>query len=218
MEKGKIQHDHINKLKTLGIILDDYSELELIKYKKSETIIREGFPMEHLLFVQSGKAKVFASADNGRDLLLGYYVEDGIIGDLELMMGEYVASTTMVALTEFVCIALPYKKWSALLKTNVIFLNLIGRELAAKLIESSNKGVVTILHDGEKRLCTYLLQVTPNDVLEEPLTNAASSIGLSYRQVLRIIKSLCEANILRKVGKYYRVIDRKALKNRGILE
>lgn len=218
MEKGKIQQDHIKKLKTLGIILDDYSEVELYKYKKGETILREGFPMEHLLFVQSGKAKVFASADNGRDLLLTYYVEGGIIGDLELMMGEYVASTTMIALSEFVCIALPFKKWSELLKNNVIFLNLIGRGLAEKLIESSNKGVVTILHDGEKRLCTYILQVTPNDRLEEPLTNAASSIGLSYRQMLRIIKSLCEANILKKDGKYYRVIDRKALKNRGILE
>ena len=218
MEKQKIQPHHIEKLKSFGIILENYSEVELFKYKKGEAIIREGFPMEHLFFVQSGKAKVFASADNGRDLLLGYYVEGGIIGDLELMMGEYVASTTMIALTEFVCIALPYKKWSALLKTNVFFLNHIGRELATKLLESSNKGVATILHDGKRRLCTYLLQATPNDVLEEPLTNVASSIGLSYRQMLRIMKSLCEANILRKEEEHYRVMDRKALQIKGILE
>lgn len=62
--------------------------------------------MKHLLFVLSGKAKVCASADNGRDLLLSYYIEDGIVGDVELMRSRYVASTTMIALTEFVCIAL----------------------------------------------------------------------------------------------------------------
>ena len=82
MEKQKIQAHHIEKMKSFGIILEDYSEVELFKYKKGEAIIREGFPMEHLFFVQSGKAKVFASADNGRDLLLGYYVEGGIMSNV----------------------------------------------------------------------------------------------------------------------------------------
>lgn len=218
MEKGKIQRYHIEKLSSFGMIIDDCSEIELFKYKKGEMILREGFPMEHLLFVLLGKAKVCGSADNGRDLLLSYYVEDGIVGDVELMMNEYVASTSMIALTEFVCIALPFKIWSEQLKTNIIFLNHIGRELAIKLIRCSNKGVVTILHDGEKRLCTYILQAAPNDILDEPLTNVASAIGLSYRQMLRILKSLCEANILRKEVKSYRVIDRKTLQSKGFLE
>jgi len=218
MEKSKIQSYQVEKLNSFGIIIDDCSEIELFKYKKGEMILREGFPMEHLLFVQSGKAKVCAGADNGRDLLLSYYVKDGVIGDVELMMGEYVANTTLIALTEFVCIALPFKTWSELLKTNIIFLNKIGRELAIKLIRCSNKGVVTILHDGEKRLCTYILHATPNDILDEHLTNVASAIGLSYRQMLRILKSLCEENILRKEEKSYRVIDRKMLQSKGILE
>lgn len=216
MEKCKVQACHVEKLNSFGIRIDDCSEIELFKYKKSEVILREGFPLEHLLVVISGKAKVCASAENGRDLLLSYSVEDGIIGEVELMMNEYLASTTMIALTEFVCIALPLRTWAEPLKTNSIFLNHIGRELAIKLKRCSNKGVVTILHDGEKRLCTYILQAAPNDILDEPLTNVSSAIGLSYRQMLRLLKTLCEANILSKEGKTYRVIDRKALEGRGI--
>lgn len=215
MEKGSAQQNHIEKLNSFGIIIDDCSEIELFKYNKGELIFREGFPLKYLLFVVSGKAKVCASADNGRDLLLSYYVEEGIVGDVELMMDDYIASTTMVALTEFVCIALPYKLWSERLKTNNIFLNRIGRELAEKLLRCSNKGVETALYDGEKRLCTYIFQAASTDILDEPLTNIASSIGLSYRQMLRIFKALCEENILIKEEKTYRIIDRKALQDKG---
>ncbi|MDA3731011.1 cyclic nucleotide-binding domain-containing protein [Niameybacter massiliensis] len=218
MKKEKVQLRHIEKLLTYGITIEDESEIRLFTYKKGEEILREGFPMAYLLVVVGGKAKVYASAANGRDLLLSYYVADGIVGDVELMSDQYIASTTMIALTDFVCIALPFKSWSERLKTNVTFLNHIGRELAAKLIRCSNKGVATALHDGEKRLCTYLLQVTPDDRLDETLTNVASAIGMSYRHLLRILKVLCEEKILQKEGKGYRVMNRHALESKGFVE
>lgn len=215
MDRGIIEQKHIDKLRDFGINIDDASEIELLKFSKGETLLREGMPMSYLLFVLSGKAKVFASADNGRDLLLSYYVEDGVIGDVELMIGVYSASTTMVAMTPFTCIALPYHTWSHRLKNNLVFLNYIGKELAEKLLFSSNKGVVTILHDGKKRLCQYLLQITPEGVLEENITNISSAIGLSYRQTLRILKDLCTDKIIEKHGGVYKVLNREALREKG---
>ena len=215
MEKSKIQPKHFKKLNVMGIYDFDSNELSLVKYQKGETILKEGFPMEYFMVVLSGKAKVYASADNGRDLLLCYYVEDGVIGDLELMMNTYVAHSTMVALTDFTCIAMPYRHWSEVLKNNPVFLNYIGRELALKLIQSSRKGVVTILHDGEERLCSYLLDTSPDGLLDEKLTNVSSAIGLSYRQTLRLLKRLCEQDIIKKEGNAYRISDREALRAKG---
>lgn len=217
MKKGKIQAQHIEKLYAYGIEVQNQAEIELLTYKKGEVILREGFPMKELLVVSSGKAKVYASAENGRDLLLSYYVADGIVGDVELMLGDYTASTTMVALTEFRCIALPFEQWSERLRANLIFMNHIGHALATKLIRSSNKGVATALHDGEKRLCTYILDEAHDDVLEEQLTNVASAIGISYRHVLRILKVLCEEGILSKEKRGYRIMDRTRLANRGLI-
>lgn len=57
MEKRKIQPYHIEKMKSFGIILEDYSEVELFKYKKGEAIIREGFPMEHLFLYNQVRRK-----------------------------------------------------------------------------------------------------------------------------------------------------------------
>ncbi|MGL4736949.1 MAG: Crp/Fnr family transcriptional regulator, partial [Cellulosilyticaceae bacterium] len=147
MRKGRITHSHLEKLYAYGIEVENQASLEVHRYGKGEVILRQGLPMDYLLFVVSGKAKVYASAANGRDLLLSYYIADGIVGDVELMVGDYTASTTMVALTEFTCIALPFAAWEQVLRTNIVFVNHVGQSLATKLIRSSHKGVVTALHE-----------------------------------------------------------------------
>ncbi|MGL4736185.1 MAG: helix-turn-helix domain-containing protein, partial [Cellulosilyticaceae bacterium] len=74
------------------------------------------------------------------------------------------------------------------------------------------------LHEGEKRLCAYILEVAQEDVLEDRLTNVASALGISYRHLLRMLKGLCEASLLRKEKEGYRIIDRKGLAARGFVE
>lgn len=218
MIEEKISHIHIEKLHAYGIAIKDNSEIKLLRYKKGEAILREGFPISALLIVVAGKAKVYASAINGRDLLLSYYVADGIVGDVELMVGDYIASTTMIAMTDFICIALPFKLWEERLKANIVFINYIGRELAIKLIRCSDKGVATALLDAEKRLCTYIMQASYDDRLDETLGNIASTIGISYRHMLRILKTLCEEKVLEKEEKGYRIADRKALEMKSFNE
>lgn len=218
MEKGKLQLKHIEKLQSYGITIADKDEIELLRYKPGEEILRQGFPMEYLLFVISGRAKVYGSATNGRDLLLSYYVGEGIMGDIELMMEEYSATTTAIALTELICIALPFSIWANRLRSNIVFLNCVGQELANKLIQCSNKGVTTALHVGEERLCTYILQTAINGLLDEKLTNVASGLGMSYRHMLRMLKRLCDENILKKEEKGYRVVDKKGLRSKSFIE
>lgn len=219
MIKEKLRTNHIEKLKQYGIELPNASEatdIHLFHFSKNEVVLSEGRQMDYLMFVVSGRAKVYSTAENGRDLLLSYYVADGIIGDLELMLDEYTARTTMIALTDFICIALPYEKWATTLRANNRFLNAVGYALSTKLLESSDKGVATALHDGETRLCAYLSNVSNDGIIDEPLTNISSAIGLSYRQTLRILKKLCAEQLLMKVNKGYQITDKKMLEEKGI--
>ena len=67
-------------------------------------------PFAKIYIVLHGKAKVFCDVENGRRLLISFYEEGGMIGDLELMTDMEVASASVQALTGGACIAIPLQK------------------------------------------------------------------------------------------------------------
>ena len=72
-----------------------------VSYKAGEILLREGMPLTWLGIIVCGKAKICSTAPNGRNLVLCYYISEGIIGDLELMTGLKTATTTIAAITDF---------------------------------------------------------------------------------------------------------------------
>jgi len=192
----------------------DLGDSALLRFAPGEIILQEGMEMEYFLLVVSGKAKVCSASANGKDLLLCYYISEGIIGDVELMTGSHIANATIRAVTEFICIGLPYKKYQEKLKGNLPFVNEIGRELASKLIRSSRKSVITALHTCEERLCAFILFAEQEGFFLETLADTSKSIGASYRQTIRIINTLCRDGVIRKENRIYRIVDRRELLSR----
>lgn len=208
MQKSALKKEHFDKLSEYDIF-PDHAFCQY--FQAGETILREGAFMEQLLIVMDGTAKVCATASNGRDLVLCYYLSDGLVGDIELMTDDHEATTTIIAITDFECIALPYRIYGADLKSNITFLNKTGRELSLKLLRSSKSFLSTALHSGEERLCTYILQTSHNGIFSETLTDVARLIGISYRHLFRILNQLCEQGILVKFSTGYRIINRREL-------
>jgi CRP/FNR family putative post-exponential-phase nitrogen-starvation transcriptional regulator len=211
MQKGVLEKAHISILAGYFITEIDLSDAAVLRFLPGEMILCEGMPMEYLLLVISGKAKVCSTSANGKDLLLCYYISEGIIGDVELMTNNHIASTTLSAITEFLCIGLPYAKYADRLKGNLLFVNRVGRELAVKLLRNSKNSVITALHSCEERLCAYILLTEREGFFLENLTDVARSIGASYRHMLRMLSRLCSEGILRKERDVYRIIDREEL-------
>ena len=215
MQKELLEEEHLPILASYYITDIDLRESVVLRFQPGETILREGMPMEYLLFVISGKAKVCSATTNGKDLLLCYYVSEGIIGDIELMTNTHIACTTMSALTEFLCIGLPYAKYADALKANLSFVNRVGRELSIKLLRNSKNGVITALHSGEERLCAYILLNAQGSIFSENLTDVARFIGISYRHMLRMLSRLCLEGILMKERNKYRIVNRTELIRRA---
>lgn len=215
MQKEPLEEEHIRRLASYFITDMDLRDSVVLRFRPGETILREGMPMKYLLFVISGKAKVCSATANGKDLLLCYYISEGIIGDIELMTDMHIASTTVNAITEFLCIGLPYTEYSDALKANLSFVNRVGRELSIKLLRNSKNSVITALHSGEERLCAYILLTAQESVFSETLTDAARSIGVSYRHMLRILSRLCSEGIMLKEIDGYRIVDRTELIRRA---
>lgn len=184
---------------------------ECFHYDAGEMILSEGRPIPYLYFMLRGKAKVCTIAENGRDLVLCHYLSEGVLGDIELMLHLDCATTSVVALTELECVALPMKQYSEILRGDVVFLNRIGRELSGKLLRSSKSCVNEALHSARERLGLYILETSGNGVFREPLTDTACSIGTSYRHLLRMLRGLCEEGILQKTAAGYVIADRDKL-------
>jgi len=120
--------------------------------------------------------------------------------------------TTVQAVTELHCIALPLAVYATTLKQNNAFLNLIAKDLAEKLAQRVVNSAITALQPLESRLCAYIYQTATHHTFREKLTEVASVMGASYRHLLRCFGSLCTQKILqKKPNGGYTIINRGAL-------
>lgn len=215
METAALNLAGIRALNAYGLNPDLLSGCRLHRYFSGETIFRQGCALETILFVIRGTAKVCLNARNGRNLILCYYASEGMLGDVEFATGESAATTAVIAVTDFLCAAVPLLENAELLKGNLAFMNRVAEGLSRKLLRSCDAHVASALYTSEQRICSYILMTRQNGWFREYLTDAAQTVGVSYRHVLRIMTALCEAGILSKTDSGYKIENMEALQNRS---
>ena len=208
-EQLSVSDKHL--LEQYGLHMLDLTHAKRHLYEQDEFISHAGEAMGFLYFVISGRAKVFISLPSGKQLLLAYFTSKGIIGDIELVTNEPTNCTTVRAVTNFVCVALPLSIYSEELKSNITFINHVAKELAEKLTQRAINGAITTLQPLEARLCAYITQAASGGFFRETLTEVAVDVGASYRHLLRCLEKLCSKGILRKEPSGYRIINKQAL-------
>lgn len=215
MQKRRPNQQEQDILTAYGLIPAKVKDAVVFTIPQGDYILKEGDPISYLYFVVAGKAKVCRSVSNGKQLLLCFFLSEGIIGDLEMMTEQTTAFATLQAVTDFTCIALPLSRYAKALRENPIFMNHIARGLAKKLIQSDTNSAITILHSVQERLCAYICQTAQNDLFHEMLTDVASLLGTSYRHLLRCLDRLCLDGVLKKSPCGYLIIDAQELKCRA---
>ncbi len=215
MNSIPLNPDGINVLLQWGLSPQKLINCHIRKYEEGEYIFRQGFSMDFLFLIICGNAKVCVNAKNGKNLILYNYVSDGILGDIELMLDESIATTTVIAASEFSCVAIPLPANLNTLKNNLQLINYIGRELSQKLLNRDNAHIASALFTGEERLCSHILAMEQKGIFREYLTDTAQSIGISYRHVFRIINHLCQTGILKKTEIGFQILDMEALKKKS---
>lgn len=203
------------RLEELGLTAEEIESCEVLAFQSGEYICREGAAIERLLMVEEGKAKVCQTGENGRDLIVCYYISEGTLGDLELMTGSGEAYNSVIAITALRGIALPRTICEGRLMETAPFLAHIGRELARNALNNVWSYKNASLHTAEERLCAYIRETSCRDLFREPLADAASSIGVSYRHLHRLLAGLCGQRILEKTPQGLRILDRRRLEEKA---
>lgn len=211
MKKYQLDENSKTLLSEYGLADLNLKHAECHLYMQDEFLSHAGEPINFLYFVISGKAKVFISLSSGKQLLLAYFTSKGIIGDIELMTNRPTNYTTVQAVTDFNCIALPLSIYAKELKNNNFFINYVAQELAEKLTQRVINGAITTLQPLEARLCAYITQTANNNLFQETLTEVAVVVGGSYRHLLRCLDKLCSKGVLKKESSGYRIMNKAAL-------
>ena len=215
MKKMPLEQLHMKKLAEYGLQDMPPGCCDCRRYEPGETILREFEPIPWIGLVVNGRSKVCRTAANGKTLILCYYVSGGMIGDIEMMGSQSSALASMIAISPFECVTVEYMACLAELETNTVFLNRLGTSLSGKLVDTHISLVSAALHSCEQRLCSYILQASYRGVFSDVLTDAACSIGMSYRHLFRLLGQLCNDGVLEKRANGYRIKNMDLLVQRA---
>ena len=130
-------------------------------------MLHEGQAYQLAVYCRRRQCEGLPHSTERQELILCYNISRGLIGEVELMARQFNATCSVKAVTDFECIAVSYQNCLAELKTNLVFLNKLGTELAEKLTTSSDNFTSTALCTGEQRLCATFFRI---------LTGASSAI------------------------------------------
>lgn len=220
----------INNEKELNQYIEKYSMdeifskdmkpfMELLFFKKNEYMLREGERVNYLLFLVKGKAKVSITLSNGKSLLLCFYHEFMVLGDLEIIELNPATSKAQV-IEDTYCIGIAIEKVTSYLLEDAKFLKFICLSLGGKLYQCSKNSSINLLYSLENRLASYIFTAAERIddkgqvriIFDENLTEISELLGTSYRHLLRTLNSLCTMGVIRKNEQNYEVINEETLK------
>jgi CRP-like cAMP-binding protein len=193
--------------------------LHLMQFEPGQFIIREGDPVENLVFLVEGKAKVFKLMENGTSLLIRFFHPLEILGDVELFAYDRWLNDVQ-ALTETVCLGLSMESVKRAIDRNGPFLRYLCGSLARKLAGFNATSAINLRYPVENRLASYLLALGERGRDEgrlaaeygtEDMGELADIIGASYRQLSRVIAKLKAEGILEEGRGRVRVVSRERL-------
>ena len=120
-----------------------------------------------------------------------------LLGDMEFS-GMEKGLYYVEAAEKVICLAIPFQENRSMLENDPIFLRFVLTQLAEKLSLSSQLDVIT--QTLEEKLLFYLSNVEPNHEISS-VSQTLQVLHCSRRQLQRVLKSLCDNNILIKKGR-----------------
>lgn len=196
-------NEELSLLNCYGLDGKQLQNCSIRRYGFGERIISENTPNERIYIMVSGKAKVEIAAPNGKNIILCFYISEGLMGELELFSEAKHGCSSVTSVSNLCCIAIPIHSNRTYLDGNLTFTKIAASELAKKLLQSSHSVVDRTLYTAEIRLCRYILAAAENGYFRDIMIDVARSIGVSYRHLYRMLGKLCAKEILVKTESGY---------------
>lgn len=177
----------------------------LLHYFPGELLTSPFSPSKYLQFVVDGELLLYDMPDeNSTVMLQTNYQQVSVLGEVEVVDTEFTPFF-VEARTDVYTVAISVEQYRTQLLEDAAFLRLVCRSLCGKLKGAVTSSVSMPLKD---RVLHYISHYDA----ERPITGIArlaKSFNVSSRQLLRVLRELCEEGILEHSRKgSYRILRR----------
>ena len=197
-------NEYISKYK-INEYFSDINKIkkELIRYEKGEFLYMEGNEIKDLLFFVDERIEIYNLSSNGNGFTIAYCEPLGFLGDMEYL-AEIPTPNNVEALNTVTCIAIPLKVNKHILESDLKFYKFLSKTLVNKTL-----GICQSIDYNKtpsiEKLKSYLQLIAKENIIDKNLSEIAQSIGISYRQLMRHMSTLCKNGYIikgKKKGTY----------------
>lgn len=178
---------------------------QLVSFETGEFIAREGGYNPNVYFLVQGDCICYVYTCTDRVHCEAYLRAPDVLGIAATIWGDDVFND-VEALSDCICIAIDAVKYHEELMNDVKFLRFAGHWMARHIRSS-----ITHRDPLETRIAKFILKVEKESLFYFNLSQCADILETSYRHLLRVLKQLCENNILERSEKGYKIVDRTSL-------
>ncbi len=183
------------------------------KYEKKEYLCRFHEPVHRLIFLLEGRVSVSLTPPHGRTHIITWSSKNDLIcGDVEVALGNTLASADLQAEDGALCLCLPITPHVEALRQDNDFLRYALARLALQMVQQSIYTANNLLFPLEERMAGYIIHHCEDGLFRANLTRTAELLGASYRQLSRVMGGYADRGLLRKEGTLWRITDWAGLK------
>lgn len=178
-------------------------QFQLAEYHKGELLAAPFKLMDQLLFLVRGRVSIYGLREDGSSFSVYLAGHSVLLGDIEFIRKEPLPFYTE-ALDEVLCIALSTGLYRERLEKDVRFLNFLLRSVTDKFHAFFQLG--SPAQSVEEKLVAFLKDIQPDHVLHG-MNTGTMQLHCSRSQLQRVVRKLCEENVLERLGKgKYRLV------------
>ena len=199
--------DVVNDEALLNDLLDRYDirshfdsrdiRFRLFHYQKGELHIRQDEEVTDILFLLEGTIAIYGIHENASIMPVSIHQPPVVLGDVEFC-GDRTSVNFVQAKSEVYCAALSLARYEEALRRDASFLYYLLQSVTGKFTAGSMLDLQNVsLRD---RVLFYLRTVAEDHRLSG-VDDATFLLHCSRRQLLRVLRELCDAGLVRKVGR-----------------
>lgn len=182
------------------------------KFVVGEVLFQEGEVGHEAFLLQEGKVRLLKRVRNVERALMVLKPGD-LFGESALLEGA-TRSSTAVALTDGLALALPEAKFRTLLQTNASIGSRVLQHLIRRLRELEDQIEFGMIQDPQSRVIAALIKISMQragtSLAVSPM-ELSSRIGLDVDAVRRAVQQLRDNEYVRVVGEKLEILDLEAL-------
>lgn len=171
--------------------------LKLVEFEKGEILNDPLQSLSRFYLIVKGSVSIYSLTEDGSIRYISKVAGGTLLGDMEFS-GAGNQSFYIEAAETVLCLAVPFRENQDILENDPVFLRFVLNQLAGKLCLST---VMTASAQTLEEKVLFFLRKVQVDHTISSVNHALQPLHCSRRQLQRVLKKLCDEDLVVKTGR-----------------